>query len=165
MQVKDGLAMATVVEEPTVAPPLVAITVIKEGQTVTEATASQVILDPPAEAGASGADMVMVPADDDSAPAPPAGSMTSQRQQRLSLHRSWTLYRSRTRRAWRRVGTRTTPASGPVTSTPLNSRATTGRCWMWQRGGPPPPPPRRVGSGGGGPRGVCGRGHVPAITS
>jgi hypothetical protein len=73
MQVKDRLAMATVVEEPTVAPPSVAATVIKEGRTVTEATTSQVILDPPAEAGASGADMVMVPADDDSAPPPPAG--------------------------------------------------------------------------------------------
>jgi hypothetical protein len=73
VQVEEGLVVATMVEESAAAPPPVVAAVIKEGRTIMEATASQVILEPLAETGAGGEDVVMVPADDGLAPPPPAG--------------------------------------------------------------------------------------------
>jgi hypothetical protein len=56
------------------APPLpVTASTIEEGQTTVETAAPQAALEPSAGAGSGGADVVMVPSDEDSALPPPAG--------------------------------------------------------------------------------------------
>jgi hypothetical protein len=65
--------VATVVEKPIVEPSLVVAAIIEEGQTVTQGSASQVILEPPSESSVGGEDVVMVPTDDDLAPPLSAG--------------------------------------------------------------------------------------------
>jgi hypothetical protein len=72
VQVKEGLAIATMVESD-VPPPPVAAAVVEEGRTVTETSAPQAALEPPVGTDPGGEDVVMVPADDDSAPPLPAG--------------------------------------------------------------------------------------------
>jgi hypothetical protein len=74
VQVEEGLVVTTVVEESGAPPALVAAAVVEEGQTVTETTALQAALEPPAEADAGGEDVVMVPADVGLAP-PPSGGL------------------------------------------------------------------------------------------
>jgi hypothetical protein len=87
VQVEEGLVVTTVVEESGAPPALVAAAVVEEGQTVTETTALQAALEPPAEADAGGEDVVMVPADVGLAP-PPSGGWVPQRQWHMSLQRS-----------------------------------------------------------------------------
>jgi hypothetical protein len=73
VQVEEGLAVATAVEDSAAPPPPVATAAIEEGQTVTEVTAPQETLEPSAGADMGSEDVVMVPADDGSAPPLPAG--------------------------------------------------------------------------------------------
>jgi hypothetical protein len=76
-QVEEGLAMATAVEE-SGAPPLpVTAAAVEEGRTTAEAAAPQAALEPPAEVGSSGADVVMVLSDEASALPPLAGVVMS----------------------------------------------------------------------------------------
>jgi hypothetical protein len=65
--------VVAVVEESGAPPPLVVATAVEEGRTTMETAASQAALEPPAEAGLGGVDVVMVPSDEDSAPPLPAG--------------------------------------------------------------------------------------------
>jgi hypothetical protein len=62
VRVEEGLVVATVVEESAAA--------VEEERAVTETTARQAALEPPAGAGSGGGDVMMVPADDGSAPLP-----------------------------------------------------------------------------------------------
>jgi hypothetical protein len=71
-QVEERLTVTTTVEESGASPQPVAATVVEEGQTVVETAASQAALERPAGTGSGGADVVMVPSDEDSAPSPPA---------------------------------------------------------------------------------------------
>jgi hypothetical protein len=96
-----------------------------------ETTTPQATLGPPAWAGTGGEDVVVVVAADGSAPPPTVGEhdaamSTAPKFQLLRAQR-----RSRARRICRRAGTWTSPASGLLTSTPPNIRATTVRCWRW----------------------------------
>jgi hypothetical protein len=66
-------AVVAAAEESSAPPPPVPTTAVEEGQTAVEVTAPQAALEPPAEAGLSGGDVVMV-LDEDSAPPLPSGS-------------------------------------------------------------------------------------------
>jgi hypothetical protein len=72
VQVEEGLAMATAVDESTAPPTPAAVTVVEEERAVTKTTAPQAALEPPTRAGSGGEDVVMVLVDDGTAPPPPA---------------------------------------------------------------------------------------------
>jgi hypothetical protein len=73
VQAEEEPIVVAVVEEPSAAPPPVATTAVEEGQTAVETSASQADLEPSAEAGPSGADVMVVASDEDSVPPPPVG--------------------------------------------------------------------------------------------
>jgi hypothetical protein len=72
MQVEEGLAMATALEESDAPPSPVTTAAVEEGRTTVEMAAPQAALEQPAGAGSSDADVVLVLSDEDSALPPPA---------------------------------------------------------------------------------------------
>jgi hypothetical protein len=71
--VQEEPAVVAAAEESSTSPPLVPANAVEEGQIVAEAASPQVILEPPAEAGPSGGDVVMI-FDEDPMPPPSLGS-------------------------------------------------------------------------------------------
>jgi hypothetical protein len=72
-QAEEAPSVAAETRAPTTPPPLAPATAIKEGEAVTEVTATQVPRETPSEAGLSAEGVVMV-SDEDSAPPPPSES-------------------------------------------------------------------------------------------
>jgi hypothetical protein len=71
-QVEEEPAVVAVVEESSTLPPPVPATAVEEGQTIAETVTPQLALEPPAEAGLGGGDVVVV-LDEDSVPPPSWG--------------------------------------------------------------------------------------------
>jgi hypothetical protein len=129
VQVEEGLVVATVVDESVALPlPVTATAAIEEERMVPETAAPQATLEPPTGAGAGGEDMVMVPADDDSAPPSPAGdhdTATSMVPEPSPAAGAASVEGAADLVSCQYVDF---PGIGTIDLYPLDSRATTGRC-------------------------------------
>jgi hypothetical protein len=71
VQAEEWLPVASVVEESGMLPLPATAAVVEDERAAVETAAAQVSLEPPVGTGLGGADVVMVPSDEDSAPPPP----------------------------------------------------------------------------------------------